>query len=292
MAESTPAPLSGKPGSGPSNTLVRIASALVLAPLAIAAAWFGGLPFAVFWGLAAFGVWWEWSALVAVSAARLVTFTGLGALAIALALSATGRYPAAVIVIVLGAAATNVVAPAGRGVWVGGGLIYAGSLLLAPLILRHDVLILRHDVEWGFIAIVFLFGIVWATDILAFYVGRAVGGWKLWPKVSPNKTWSGAIAGACGAVIVGFALARYVGTGPAIYFALVALVLSVASQGGDLFESAVKRRFGAKDTSQIIPGHGGLMDRLDGFIVAAAVAAVYGIARAGLDNAAQGLLRW
>ena len=275
----------GKPRSGPNNALVRVVSAAILAPLALAAAWVGGLPFALFWGLAAFGVWWEWCALVAVSAARLVMFTGVGALGLALALSATERYLAAIIVIVLGAVATNVVAPAGRGVWVGAGMIYAGSLLVAPLILRHQA-------EWGFIAIVFLFGVVWATDIFAYYFGRLVGGPKLMPTVSPNKTWSGAIAGTCAAMMVGWTVAAVVSPAHALYAALAGLVLSVASQGGDLFESAVKRRFGVKDASQLIPGHGGLMDRLDGFIVAATVAAVYGAARAGLDNAAQGLLRW
>jgi phosphatidate cytidylyltransferase len=278
-------PLHGSSRMRQSNAVLRIVSALVLAPLAFGAAWVGGLPFVLFWGLAAFGVWWEWSALVAVSAARLVLFTGTGALALALALSATGRYLTASIVVVLGAAATNVVAPAARGVWVGAGLIYAGSLLIAPLALRRDP-------DWGFAAIVLLFGVVWATDILAYYTGRAIGGPKLWPQVSPNKTWSGAIGGTCGAVLVAIAVAAALDGASMVALAIVALVLSAASQAGDLFESAVKRRFGAKDSSQIIPGHGGLMDRLDGFIVAAIVAAIYGICRAGMENAAQGLLRW
>jgi phosphatidate cytidylyltransferase len=285
VAESTPAPATRKPRSGQSNVLLRVLSALVLAPLAIGAAWFGDLPFALFWGVAAFGVWWEWSTLVAVAAARLVMFTGVGALGIALALSATGRYLAAVIVIVLGAAATNVVAPAGRGAWVGGGLIYAGSLLVAPLVIRHDA-------QWGFIAIMLLFGVVWATDIFAYFVGRLADGPKLWPRISPNKTWAGAVGGAASAVIVSWAVGRSISPDAALHLAALGLVLSVAAQAGDLFESWVKRRFGAKDTSHLIPGHGGLMDRLDGFIVAAAIAALYGIARAGLDNAALGLLLW
>ena len=285
VAESTPAPASRKPRPGRSNAVLRIVSALVLAPLAIGAAWLGGLPFAMFWGLAAFGVWWEWSTLVAVTAARLVMFTGVGALGLALALSATGRYLTAVIVIVLGAAATNVVAPAGRGAWVSAGVIYAGSLIVAPLVLRHNA-------QWGFIAVILLFGVVWGTDIVAYFAGRALKGPKLWPTVSPNKTWSGALGGAAGAVIVALMIARVVSPEDALHIAVVALVLSAAAQVGDLFESSIKRRFGAKDTSQIIPGHGGLMDRLDGFIVAAIVAALYGIVRAGSDNAAGGLLQW
>ncbi|MPZ58491.1 MAG: phosphatidate cytidylyltransferase [Rhizobiales bacterium] len=280
-----PVPLSDKPASPDVSLVPRVVSALVLAPLAIGAAWIGGWPFALFWGLAAFGVWWEWTALVAVSAARLVMFTGVGALGLALTLAATGRYLAAVIVIALGAGATNVVAPAGRGAWVGGGVIYAGSLLIAPIVLRHDS-------QLGFIAIIFLFGVVWTTDILGYFVGRVVGGLKLWPSISPNKTWSGAIAGACGGAAVGWAVAHVVSPADASHLAVVGLVLSIASQGGDLFESAVKRRFGAKDTSQMIPGHGGLMDRLDGFIVATTVAALYGMVRSGLDGPAQGLLQW
>lgn len=285
MADIAPAPVSGKPKLGRSNLILRILSALVMVPLALATAWYGGLPFALIWGLAALGVWWEWSHLVAVSAARLVMFTGLGALGLAFALSATGNYLSAVVVIFLGAGATNVVAPSGRGIWVGTGMVYAGSLLVAPLVLRHDPL-------WGFAAIMLLFGTVWATDIVAYFAGRTIGGPKLWPSVSPNKTWSGAIAGACGAAIAGWAVARAVSPDDQLHLLVVGLGLSVAAQIGDLFESSVKRRFGVKDSSHLIPGHGGLMDRLDGFIVAAALAAVYGVSRAGLNNAGQGLLQW
>jgi len=285
VASSEPAPPFDKPKSGPSNALLRILSALVLAPLAIAVAWFGGVPFAAFWGVAALGVWWEWSTLIAVSAWRLVVLTGAGVLALAFALAVAGRYLAAAVVVLLGAIGANIVAPAGRGIWLGGGIVYAGVLLLAPILIRHQAL-------WGFVAIVFVFGVVWATDILAYFVGRLVGGPKLWPKVSPNKTWAGAVGGVLGAVAVGWIVASFAVAGEALHLALVAFGLSIASQAGDLFESAVKRRFGAKDAGHIIPGHGGLMDRLDGFIVAAAIAAVYGICRAGMDDAAQGLLRW
>jgi phosphatidate cytidylyltransferase len=285
VAGSAQAPPSSKPGSGRSNLVLRILSALVLAPLAIGAAWYGGVPFALFWGLAAFGVWWEWSSLVAVTAARMVMFTGVGALGLALALSATGRYLAALIVILLGAAATIVVAPAGRGIWVGFGVLYAGSLLMAPLVVRQDP-------QWGFAAIILVFTVVWATDIVAYFAGRAIGGPKLWPSVSPNKTWSGALAGAAAAALAGWVVGRFVSPGDEWHVLVVGLGLSIAAQAGDLFESSVKRRFDAKDSSHIIPGHGGLMDRLDGFIVAAALAAVYGVVRAGTSHAGQGVLQW
>jgi phosphatidate cytidylyltransferase len=206
------------------------------------------------------------------------------ALVLALGLAVWGHFAGAVIVVVLGAAATNVVAPTRRGAWAGAGLIYAAILLLAPLILRRDP-------DWGFAAILFLFAVVWGTDILGYFAGRAIGGPKLWPRVSPKKTWSGALAGLAGGIAIGIAFARGL-PGNALYLALLGLMLSIASQAGDLLESAIKRRFDTKDASQLIPGHGGLMDRLDGFIAAALVAAIYGAVRAGLSGTAQGLLQW
>jgi phosphatidate cytidylyltransferase len=289
VAESTPAHVASKRGSTVTangrNLVLRIVSALVLAPLAIAAAWYGGWVFALFWGIAALGVWWEWALLVTAPAARLVMLTGAGALLLALGLAASGRFFGAVIVVVLGAAAANVVAPAGRSAWAGAGLIYAASLLLASLELRHDP-------KLGFVAILFLFAVVWGTDILGYVVGRAVGGPKLWPRVSPNKTWSGALAGGIAGIVIGFGFAYAMSPRSALYLASLGLVLSIVAQAGDLFESAIKRRFGTKDASQLIPGHGGLMDRLDGFIAAAFAAAVYGSIRGGFDGAAQGLLLW
>ena len=120
----------------------------------------------------------------------------------------------------------------------------------------------------------------------------AIGGVRLAPHVSPSKTWSGACGGALGALACGVALVYVAGNTALLPAAGVALVLSVASQAGDLFESAVKRQFGVKDASHVIPGHGGLMDRLDGFIAASGAAALVGIIRGGLDAAARGLLLW
>jgi phosphatidate cytidylyltransferase len=139
---------------------------------------------------------------------------------------------------------------------------------------------------------VFLFGIVWASDVCGYFAGRLLGGPKLWQAVSPNKTWSGAIGGAVGALAAGVAIAAYADRTNPLAVAVLALLLSAVSQAGDLLESAVKRRFGVKDASHVIPGHGGVMDRLDGFVAAAAVAAAIGIARGGLDAPARGLLVW
>ena len=177
-----------------------------------------------------------------------------------------------------------VAASSQRALWIAAGVVYAAIAGVAPVLLRGSG-------EVGFVAIVFLFAVVWTTDIAGYVVGRLVGGAKLWPAVSPKKTWSGAIGGIVGAVIAGAAVVHFSGI-PVGAVILLAVVLSIASQAGDLFESAIKRRFGVKDASHIIPGHGGVMDRLDGFIVAALVAAVIGLLRGGLMQPGRGLLVW
>jgi phosphatidate cytidylyltransferase len=133
---------------------------------------------------------------------------------------------------------------------------------------------------------------VWATDVFAYFAGRVIGGPKLSVAISPKKTWSGAIAGALGAMVVAVAVAGMLGSADGVTIAVIALVLSVFAQLGDLLESWIKRQFGAKDASGLIPGHGGAMDRLDGFWAAALVACVVGLLRGGFDNAARGLLVW
>ena len=226
--------------TGGDNLSVRLASSLVLAPLALAAAWFGGAVFVIFWAGAALIIGWEWIKLVA-----------------------PARDPLP---------------------WRVAGMIYAAIVFMAPVLLRADV-------NNGFVALVFLFAIVWMTDIMGYVVGRALGGPKLWPAVSPNKTRSGAIGGMAGALAAGIVIAAALSLA-LLPIAILSVILSMMAQAGDLFESAIKRRFGAKDTSHLIPGHGGLMDRLDGFITAALVAALIGILRGGFSTAATGLLVW
>jgi len=219
------------------NLTLRVASAVVMAPLALLAAYLGGWVFALFWAAAALAVLWEWTALVKGS------------------------------------------------VWIVGGIFYAGIMLAAPVILRGDI-------EFGLLAILLLFAIVWTTDILGYFAGRTFGGPKLWPAISPKKTWSGAIAGTLGATIVAVVVARWFGNFNVGAIAAVALLLSVVAQLGDLLESWIKRKFGAKDASHLIPGHGGVMDRLDGFWAAALAACLLGVLRGGFDGAARGLLVW
>jgi len=262
----------------------RVASGVVMAALALGAVVLGGWLFVLFWTAAALGVFWEWSAIVVVGGVA-VRIIGAAALATAAVAAGIGQLFAAVMLLAAGAAGVAGVCAPRRRAWGAGGVAYAGAALIAPVVLRRDQ-------EVGLVAILFLFAVVWATDILGYFIGRAIGGAKLAPKVSPKKTWSGACGGALGALAAGAAVVQIAGNAALLPAACVALVLSIVSQAGDLFESAVKRRFGVKDASHVIPGHGGLMDRLDGFIAAAGMAALIGLIRGGPDASARGLLWW
>jgi phosphatidate cytidylyltransferase len=275
----------GSATSAKNNLALRIASAAVMAPLALLTAYFGGWPFALFWGAASIAVLWEWTTLVVGPGYRLMFSSSAGAIAVADLVVWRGRPIVAIFVVGLGALAATIFAARGRRLWITAGIGYAGAMLLAPMLLRDDD-------GYGFFAMVLLFAVVWTTDVLGYFVGRAFGGAKLLPAISPNKTWSGAIAGAVGATVMGFAIAGFVGSINPVTIAIIALLLSVAAQLGDLLESWVKRRFGAKDTSQLIPGHGGVMDRLDGFWAAAFAGCLIGLLRGGFDGAARGLLIW
>jgi phosphatidate cytidylyltransferase len=266
------------------NLWLRVGSAAVLAPLAIVAAYFGDWPFTIFWTLAAIAVWWEWVGLVQPAGRYVVLATGGAVLALEALLFEIGTLSVVVMMIALGMLATIVTA--GRhALLVAGGMIYASALVIAPAVLRADL-------KLGFAAVLFLFAVVWGTDIAGYFAGRAFGGPKLAPSISPKKTWSGAIGGTIVAIVAALAIAHVFSIRNPAAVGLIALVLSIASQAGDLFESKMKREFHAKDASGLIPGHGGVMDRLDGFIFASVVAALIGVVRGGLELPATGLLIW
>jgi phosphatidate cytidylyltransferase len=295
MANADPARPVPTASSGGSELTLRVLSGLVLAPLAVGVAYLGGWLFVAFWGIAALTVLWEWCTLIAAEERRTVLLTASPAVLLAVLLAAASapgpdgdhsvRLVAAVTLLAMGMLAGAALAPSGRRAWTAAGLPYAGLLGMAPIVLRNDE-------QFGFPAIVFLFAVVWATDIVAYFVGRAVGGPKLAPRISPKKTWSGAVGGTLAAVAAALVVAMAAGLANVVALGLIAAVASVFSQAGDLFESVVKRRFGAKDSGHLIPGHGGLMDRLDGFVAAAVLAAVIGLLHGGVDEAARGLLVW
>jgi phosphatidate cytidylyltransferase len=261
----------------------RISAGLVMMALALAAVWAGVVWFMLFWLIAAALVNWEWQGLVGDERRNLLVLIGNVLLAVVAVLAMNGQASRAALVALLGAGFAMLLAASGRRLWSAAGLLYAAAPLIAACVLRSSE-------EFGARSILWLFALVWGVDVMAYFGGRLIGGPKLWPRVSPGKTWSGFIVGiVCGAAI-SLLLAPEGGAKSAIF--AVGLIGGAIAQGGDLFESAVKRRFGVKDSSHLIPGHGGLMDRLDGFIAAATFAATVGAARGGLAHAAQGLLLW
>jgi phosphatidate cytidylyltransferase len=243
--------------------------------------------------LGALGILYEWTVLTADrTEPRILIPGGIGLLAAAVFAGRALPNAAIGVTVVSAAAAALVLSTRGHSAarfravsWAVSGVVYAAAAFLGPALLRRDP-------EWGFGALLFLFATVWATDIFAFTFGRLLGGPLLSPGISPKKTWSGAIGGLAGGVAAGLGVAYTIGVGKLGIIGAMALLLSVLAQAGDLLESAIKRRFGAKDTGTLIPGHGGLMDRLDGFLVAAIVALVIGAIRHGTAAPARGLLVW
>ena len=276
-----------------SNLTLRVISAAVLAPAVLACTYAGGWIFFALCAAAAAVVLWEWTSLVAGSGDLRILTPGLAALLAGMLLVGLDLPAAALGMIAIGTVLAGLAAAAWPEVppdrltvaWGAGGVLYAGAMLLGPALLRRDP-------EWGLTALLFLFATVWTTDIFAYFCGRAIGGPLLWPRISPKKTWSGALGGLIGGVAAGVGVAYASGVGRLGIVGVMGLLLSVLAQAGDLFESAVKRRFGAKDASHLIPGHGGLMDRLDGFLVAAVAALLIGLIRAGTAAPARGLLVW
>lgn len=263
-----------------SELALRVASSLVLAACALVATYLGGWLFAALWFLAGAAILCEWLAMTRVEPRFALTPTlvillgGLSALVFA---ADAGVLVGAVAFLL----AAGVAAACGRTArdrrWAAAGFAYAAVIALVPPLVRE------HP-QLGIVVILWMFAVVWFTDIAAYFTGRRLGGPKLWPSVSPKKTWSGFLGGLAAAILAGAAVAlialRFGWSAPVPIAAVIALsaLASVLSQGGDLAESALKRRFGAKDSGHLIPGHGGVMDRLDGFW---AVAALMGAALLG-----------
>jgi len=266
-----------------SNLFQRVIAALVLAPLGIAAAWYGGWFWVGLVTITIVGLLGEWQMIVGNlrPMALMWGYLALGTAGICLGIE---KFDLANLCVALGLFAMFLFSAPAQRSWSAIGLAYTAAAMFACVLVRRDP-------SHGFLALIFVFLVVWITDILGYFVGRGLGGPKLWVRVSPKKTWSGAIGGVfgCMAFAAAFAGAGYGKLAPML---LLATVISIISQLGDLFESAVKRQFGVKDSSQIIPGHGGLLDRLDGFMAAIIAAAVIGYMRSGTESIGQGLLVW
>lgn len=236
----------------------RVASGVAMAAVGLGAVWAGGWWFLALIVAVTAAMVWELSRLLAAAAARralmLAALAG-GSVAAAALLPAPLALPGLLLPAVVGIS----VLPANRRVFA----IYAAFTVVAGYGLWH----VRVDLgPQGFHAMLWLALVVVITDVAGYFAGRIIGGPKFWPRVSPSKTWSGTAAGWVGAAVVGAAFAA---PGAAAALAGVSVAVSMASQIGDVAESAIKRRVGAKDASRLIPGHGGVMDRFDGMLGAA-----------------------
>jgi phosphatidate cytidylyltransferase len=251
---------------------LRVISGIVLAIVVLTLTWFGGLYFSMLAQIIALLIYYEWATMTKIASedgrAYAIGWILLGL--VALGFFASGMSVA--LLLLLGTIVlSGIFAAIGKSsVWLPVGIAYAGFSGLSMASIRGD------DFA-GLVAMIYIFAIVWGTDIAAYFVGRAVGGPKLAPSISPGKTWSGAIGGAVVAVLAASAvlLAFFKSIGPGLL--LAALLLSVLSQLGDLFESHIKRRSGVKDSSHLIPGHGGVMDRVDGLVFACFGAFILGL---------------
>jgi phosphatidate cytidylyltransferase len=267
------------------EVILRIASAVVLAALALAATWFSPWSFLVLVMVGGGLIAWEWGRLTrgnGFDGTALISAVAVVAVAV---LGSFGRTDLALFLATAAGAAILFAAPSrSQAVWSFAGLLYAALPAFA-------LVWLRSDAAFGATAVIFLFAVAWTTDSASYGAGRLIGGPKLAPRISPQKTWSGFIVGALTPALVGAAFALVLGNTSPLLLALVSVALALACQAGDLFESWVKRRFGAKDMSQLIPGHGGLLDRIDGLLFAAVLAALIAFLR---DPASpgRGLLLW
>ncbi|MFN3960267.1 MAG: phosphatidate cytidylyltransferase [Parvularculaceae bacterium] len=249
--------------------LLRIMSAAALAPLALSASWAGGPAFAALIAFLCVLMSFEWARMVERKETSMVFYVLGAASAAALTLAAAGHYLLAYGAAAAGAAGAFLGAARDRG-WAA----FGAAFFIAPAI---ALLWLREGGEQGAALTLLLFAIVWGADTGGYVGGRLVGGPKLSPSISPAKTWAGAAGGMALGGIAAAALApALLGWPTSLSFAAGA-GLGLASIVGDMAESAVKRRFGIKDTSGFIPGHGGVLDRLDGMIFAtsAMTAALY-----------------
>lgn len=247
---------------------LRIISALVLIVIALGATWLGGVFFTIFAVGIALLIFYEWTTITGFAPTDRLTLFGWVSLVVVLGqLFLDGARHGAVISLYLlvGFTIACIVFAAIRrqSFWLAGGLFYAGLAGISMAAIRD---------AYGLIAIIYIFAVVWGTDIMAYFTGRAIGGPKLAPRISPGKTWSGAIGGTLFAVIFGSIVIWLASESLTIGLVVFTILLSVGAQIGDLFESFIKRRFGVKDSSHLIPGHGGVMDRVDGLVVACFIA--------------------
>lgn len=260
-----------KPAGAPMRDLgLRIASGAALALVVLGALWVGVLPFAIVVGIVGVLVAWEWGRIVRSAGVDAILIVQSMAVAAGALLSAWSLAGLGLILVLVAAIISALLAFGERGHMAAMGALYAGLPAVALVWFYHGAT--------GFVAVLFLLLAVWATDTGAYFAGRLIGGPKLLPRISPNKTWSGLAGGIIAGCVVGLVLALVRPELSVPYMMAAGAVLAVVSQAGDLLESALKREYGVKDASMLIPGHGGFMDRVDGLTAAVIAAAIYAVA--------------
>jgi phosphatidate cytidylyltransferase len=268
--------------------VLRINSAVVLVAVALALTYTSPRAFAVLITLFITAMAWEWGRLVRGNGLDTVFWVQLAATALASWTTVEGCPGCALLTVVVGTMLVFLIRSLQVGMaqawWSAGGVYYAGLPAVA-------LIWIRSDGQFGWLAILYIFAIVWTTDTAAYIFGRLIGGPKLAPRISPKKTWAGFGGGAMAAGLAGAVFGLWMGETNVLKLALLSVALAVFAQFGDLGESALKRLFGTKDTSGLIPGHGGVLDRIDGLIFVGSAAALLGWA---LDPAQPGraLLLW
>ena len=264
---------------------VRSLSAIVLIPAVLMDIWLGGIWFSLFMAFLGLLMAHEWINIVHQRSSSQFALHSAAVLCAAFLPEEIGVL--ATLAVVAGITVAGVVANhlSGRGatLFAHVGIPYVALPVLALVLLRQDPV-------WGVHAIMWLMLVVWSTDSFAYFAGRIFGGPKLAPRLSPKKTWAGLLGGMAGAAFISttYALGFFPGW---LALALVAGALAMVAQLGDIFESALKRHFGVKDSGTLIPGHGGVLDRVDGLVAAGLVAAIVGFARYS-NSLAEGLLIW
>lgn len=250
-----------------SGMRLRVLSALVLAIPALVTVYLGPPAFDIVFGLVALVMVFEWDRLCGAQRRDAATWTLAASVIVTVVLALLGRHSAALWSAPAGFAALYAVS---RGLHRAAPLLQAfGALYIGIPVVA--LLWLRHDPVYGMATTFWLLAVVWATDTGALFAGRAIGGPKLAPAISPNKTWAGLFGGVASAMLVSLLAALWYGSSAVWPLIVAGGALAVIAQAGDLLESRVKRYLNVKDSGGMIPGHGGLFDRVDGLLAAAPV---------------------
>ena len=266
---------------------VRVVSALVMIPAVIADVWAGGIWFNLFVALLGVLMAHEWVSIVHKQDQPQFALHAGAAMAgalLPLEVGIKGTLIAIAVLWVISAVLAKAQDGAGAK-WRYLGVPYVSIPAVALVLLRNDGAL-------GIAAIVWVMVTVWSADSLAYFAGRIIGGPKLAPVLSPKKTWAGLGGAMVGSAVASIIFALAAGLSGVVALAVLAGLLAIVEQAGDLFKSAMKRSYGVKDSGRLIPGQGGVIDRVDGLVAVATAAALIGLFRGGMEATGTGLLAW